>query len=139
MDQQQFSTLIPDQIADYSQDSFLAVPRDSDTAVVYWSLSGRKLPYHESGRLCLQVIGQTSDVVETIILNREAGHFIVPLVASERHYEFQLGWSEPGGFTKLFAKEIELPDLPGQSLGANSTSIDYRGSVFWAQHAPSAN
>ena len=133
------TTLVPDQISENSSDSFIAVPRDSDTAVVYWSLSNRQFPFHEGGRLCLRVIGQNSDVEETIILYRESGHFIIPLINRERNYEIQLGWDDITGFSKIFSEKIALPDLPVETLGANTNSLDYRGSVFWGQTATSAN
>lgn len=139
MDHHSKPALIPDQLKESVPDSFIAVPRDSDTAVVYWSLSNRHLPFHEGGRLCLNIIGQTSDLKDTIILHRESGHFIIPLLAEEREYEIQLGWSDVNGFSTIFSESIELPELPDAPLGANSTSLDYRGSVFWGHHQHSAN
>ena len=130
--------LVPDQAVPQAADSFIAVPRDTDTAVVYWSLNQRDLPFHEGGRLCLLLLGQTSDLNETIILHRESGHFIIPLLDEERKYEIQLGWSDVNGFTKLFSEFIELPETPSEKLGAHSSCIDYRGSVFWGKTA-SAN
>ncbi|MDF1816662.1 MAG: hypothetical protein P1V20_30950 [Verrucomicrobiales bacterium] len=139
MDHQSKPALIPDQLKETVPDSFIAVPRDTDTAVVYWSLSNRHLPFHEGGRLCLQIIGQTSDLTDTIILHRESGHFIIPLLAEEREYEIQLGWSDVNGFTMIFTESIILPDLPENPLGAHSSAMDYRGSVFWGHHQNSAN
>ena len=139
MDQNSKPSLIPDQLPETAPDSFIAVPRDTDTAVVYWSLSNKHLPFHEGGRLCLQILGQTTDLTETIILHRESGHFIIPLLADEREYEIQLGWSDVNGFSKIFSETIELPELPAEVLGAHTNALDYRGSVFWGQHAGSAN
>jgi Domain of unknown function (DUF4912) len=139
MDQFSKPSLIPDQLKSTVPDSFIAVPRDTDTAVVYWSLSNRHLPFHEGGRLCLQLIGQTSDLTETIILHRESGHFIIPLLAEEREYEIQLGWSDVNGFSMIFSESIVLPELPMALLGASSSSLDYRGSVFWGHYVNSAN
>lgn len=139
MDHQSKPALIPDQLKETVPDSFIAVPRDTDTAVVYWSLSNQHLPFHEGGRLCLNIIGQTSDLKDTIILHRESGHFIIPLLAEEREYEIQLGWSDVNGFSKIFSEFIELPQLPVNALGSHSTAMDYRGSVFWGHHANSAN
>ena len=139
MDNSQNQNLIPDQLPKNLPDSFIAVPRDTDTAVVYWSLSNQNLPFHEGGRLCLLLRGQTSDLEETIILHRESGHFIIPLLADEREYEIQLGWSDVNGFSKIFSETIELPELPAEVLGAHTNAMDYRGSVFWGQHTGSAN
>ena len=90
MDHQPKPALIPDQLNENVPDSFIAVPRDTDTAVVYWSLSNRHLPFHEGGRLCLQILGQTSDLSDTIILHRESGHFIIPLLVLRTNKTFNI-------------------------------------------------
>lgn len=139
MNPNQKPVLIPDQLNAKNEDSFIVVPRDCDTAVVYWNLSNRNLPFHETGRLCLQITGLTSDVDEAIILHRETGHFIVPLLANERRYKIELGWSDVNGFSAFFMETIELSDLPGDAPGAHSSAMDFRGSLFWGQHVGSAN
>ncbi len=133
------TALVPDKMSEYNPDSFIAVPRDADTAVVYWSLSNRHLPFHEEGRLCLRVLGETSDIEETIILYREAGHFIIPLISEERRYVLQLGWSDVNGFSEIFTERIVLPDpIAPETMGTHASAIDYRGSVFWG-NSTSAN
>lgn len=127
--------LIPDQLTETKPDSFIAVPRDADTAVVYWNVANANLPFDGGGRLCLQINGQTSDVNETIILHREAGHFIVPLLADERKYQLELGWSDMNGFSRIFVETIELPALDSDAPGAHSSAVDYRGTVFWTGSA----
>lgn len=139
MNPAQNSSLIPDQLDTIVEDSFIAVPRNRDTAVVYWSVSSnRNLPYHEGGRLALQVVGLESGSKQMIFLHRETGHFIVPFMAEEREYRIEFGWSDANGFSTFFDESIQLEALATENDQANPT-VDYRGSVFWGQHVGSAN
>lgn len=115
----------------YCDDSFAVIPRNCDTAVVYWNLTSERHPIHSKLRLCLQVNGRESDAEETIYLHRESGHFIVPLLAGDREYRIALGWSDSGGFRTLFEQVVRLPDHAGASVGAMSSSLSYRGAQFW--------
>jgi hypothetical protein len=82
-------------------------------------------------RLCLQINGKESDAEEMIILHRESGHFIVPLLADDREYSISLGWTDATGFRSIFEQEVRLPDYPQESVGAMSSSLSYRGAHFW--------
>jgi len=112
-------------------DSFTVIPRNCDTAVVYWNLTSERQPFHSRCRLCLQVNGVESDAEEMIILHRESGHFIVPLLAEDREYTIALGWSDVNGFRPIFERTVKLPDYPSSSLGAMSSSLSFRGAHFW--------
>lgn len=112
-------------------DSFAVIPRNCDTAVVYWNLTSERQPFHSKVRLCLQVNGKESDAEEMIILHRESGHFIVPLLADDREYSIALGWSDANGFRSIFEQTVRLPNYPGSSVGAMSSSLSYRGAHFW--------
>lgn len=115
----------------FFDDSFAVIPRNCDTAVVYWNLTSERQPFHSRTRLCLQVNGMETDAEETIILHRESGHFIVPLLAEDREYRVALGWSEGSGFRPIFEQTVKLPDAPESSVGAMSSSLSYRGAHFW--------
>lgn len=115
----------------YCDDSFAVIPRNCDTAVVYWNLTSERQPIHSRVRLCLQINGHESDAEETIFLHRESGHFIVPLLAGDREYRIALGWSDATGFRPLFEQNVRLPDFPEASIGAMSSSLSYRGAQFW--------
>jgi len=112
-------------------DSFAVIPRNCDTAVVYWNLTSERQPIHSKVRLCLQVNGKESDAEEMIILHRESGHFIVPLLADDREYNIALGWSDANGFRSIFEQSVRLPDYPQSTVGAMSSSLSYRGAHFW--------
>lgn len=112
-------------------DSFTVIPRNCDTAVVYWNLTSERQPIHSSSRLCLQINGRETDAEEMIILHRESGHFIVPLLAEDREYQISLGWSDAAGFRSIFERTVRLPNFPGDSQGAMSSSLSFRGSHFW--------
>lgn len=120
-------------------DSFAVIPRNCDTAVVYWNLTSERHPMHSQLRLCLQVNGRESDAEETIYLHREAGHFIVPLLAEDREYTIALGWSDSHGFRPLFEQAVRLPAYPGASAGAMSSSLSYRGAHFWPKEGTTVN
>lgn len=115
----------------YCDDSFAVIPRNCDTAVVYWNLTSQRLPVHPTVRLCLQINGKESDAEEMIILHRESGHFIVPLLADDREYRIALGWTDATGFRSLFEQQVRLPDYPQETVGAMSSSLSYRGAHFW--------
>ncbi len=121
-------------------DSFAVSPRNCDTAVVYWNLASRRQSFHPAVRLCLQINGKESDAEEMIILHRESGHFIVPLLAEDREYRIALGWTDATGFRSLFEQQVRLPDCPGETVGAMSSSLSYRGAHFWPKgHGASVN
>lgn len=122
-----------------SDDSFAVIPRNCDTAVVYWNLTSERQPMHSRVRLCLQIQGLESDAEETIYLHRESGHFIVPLLAEDREYTVALGWSDPHGFRPLYSQKVRLPDFPGATAGAMSSSLSYRGAHFWPKVGASVN
>ncbi len=115
----------------FYDDSFAVIPRNCDTAVVYWNLTSERQPMHHSNRLCLQVNGKESDAEEMIILHRESGHFIVPLLAEDREYRIVLGWSDANGFRPIFEQSVRLPEYPKSSVGAMSSSLSFRGAHFW--------
>jgi hypothetical protein len=115
----------------FCDDSFAVIPRNCDTAVVYWNLTSERQPFHSKVRLCLQVNGKESDAEEMIILHRESGHFIVPLLADDREYTIALGWSDANGFRSIFEQSVRLPNYPESSVGAMSSSLSYRGAHFW--------
>ena len=115
----------------FFDDSFTAIPRNCDTAVVYWNLTSERQPMHSKCRLCLQIHGLESDAEELIILHRESGHFIIPLLAEDREYSISLGWSDANGFRSIFEQKVRLPDYPGETAGAMSSSLSFRGSHFW--------
>jgi len=115
----------------FCDDSFAVIPRNCDTAVVYWNLTSERQPFHSKVRLCLQVNGKESDAEEMIILHRESGHFIVPLLADDREYTIALGWSDANGFRSIFEQTVRLPNYPVSSVGAMSSSLSYRGAHFW--------
>lgn len=115
----------------FCDDSFAVIPRNCDTAVVYWNLTSERQPFHSKVRLCLQVNGKESDAEEMIILHRESGHFIVPLLADDREYSIALGWSDANGFRSIFEQTVRLPNYPESSVGAMSSSLSYRGAHFW--------
>ena len=117
--------------APYLDDSFAVIPRNCDTAVVYWNLTSVRLPTHSKVRLCLQINGKESDAEEMVILHRESGHFIVPLLADDREYSVALGWSDASGFRALFEQNVRLPEYPQETIGAMSSSLSYRGAHFW--------
>jgi hypothetical protein len=123
----------------YCDDSFAVIPRNCDTAVVYWNLTSERHPVHSSVRLCLQVNGEQSDAEETIFLHREAGHFIVPLLAEDREYRISLGWNDTHGFRAIFEQTIRLPEHPSGAPGAMSSSLSYRGAHFWPKGGASVN
>lgn len=115
----------------FFDDSFTVIPRNCDTAVVYWNLTSERQPFSSKVRLCLQINGKESDAEETIILHRESGHFIVPLLAEDREYRIALGWSDSNGFRPIFEQSVKLPEFPGATVGAMSSSMSFRGSHFW--------
>lgn len=123
----------------YCDDSFAVIPRNCDTAVVYWNLTSERQPMHSKVRLCLQVNGRDTEAEETIFLHRESGHFIVPLLAEDREYRIALGWSEGGGFRSIFEQTVKLPEFPGASAGAMSSSLSFRGAHFWPKGEASVN
>jgi hypothetical protein len=86
---------------------------------------------HCKSRLCLQINGLETDAEEMIILHRESGHFIVPLMADDREYTIALGWSDATGFRSIFEQTVKLPNFPKSSLGAMSSSLSFRGAHFW--------
>ncbi len=132
--------LIPDQLSDSGPDSFMIVPRDSDTAVAYWSVTQKHLALQGDGRLCLHLVGCNSPITETIILYREAGHFIVPLMGVEREYLVHLGWVNDSGFTSFFSERIELPPVTTkQSPKVGLRSNQDRVLNFMSYHSGSAN
>jgi hypothetical protein len=120
-----------DETVSSSDDSFAVIPRNCDTAVVYWNLTSERQPMHSTVRLCLQVNGKESNAEEMIFLHRESGHFIVPLLADDREYSISLGWTDSNGFRSLFEQSVRLPDYPQSSVGAMSSSLSYRGAHFW--------
>ncbi|MDF2375248.1 MAG: hypothetical protein P1U81_03330 [Verrucomicrobiales bacterium] len=115
----------------FFDDSFTVIPRNCDTAVVYWNLTSERQPFSSKVRLCLQINGKESDAEETIILHRESGHFIVPLLADDREYSIALGWTDTYGFRPIFEQCVKLPNYPESSVGAMSSSMSFRGSHFW--------
>tara|TARA_R110000850_G_scaffold212642_4_gene338422 strand:+ start:40 stop:456 length:417 start_codon:yes stop_codon:yes gene_type:complete len=115
----------------FFDDSFAVIPRNCDTVVVYWNLPSERQPFHSKVRLCLQINGKQSDAEEMIILHRESGHFIVPLMADDREYHVALGWSDVTGFRPIFEQNVKLPDYPKSSVGAMSSSLSFRGAHFW--------
>lgn len=115
----------------FFDDSFAVIPRNCDTAVVYWNLTSERQPFHSKSRLCLQVNGIETDAEELIILHRESGHFIVPLLAEDREYSIALGWSDVNGFRPIFEQTVKLPEYPKSSIGAMSSSLSFRGAHFW--------
>lgn len=123
----------------HSDDSFAVIPRNCDTAVVYWNLTSERHPMHSQVRLCLQVNGSETDAEETIFLHRESGHFIVPLLAEDREYRIALGWSDSYGFRALFEQTVRLPDFPGTDAGAMTSSLSFRGAHFWPKVGASVN
>lgn len=124
----------------FFDDSFAVIPRNCDTAVVYWNLTSERQPVHSKVRLCLQVNGKDSEAEETIYLHRESGHFIVPLLADAREYSISLGYSDSTGFRSIFEQTIRLPDYPKKTVGAMSSSMSFRGAHFWPKdYASSVN
>lgn len=123
-------TLSPEAQSFYD-DSFSVIPRNCDTAVVYWDLTSERQPISSKTRLCLQINGMESDAEEMIILHRESGHFIVPLLAEDRDYEIAIGWSDATGFRSIFEQKVKLPELPSNDVGAMSSSLSFRGAHFW--------
>jgi len=121
------------------RDLFSAIPRNSDSAVIYWNLSAHRRPAHEGCRLCLFIRGLDSGVDETIILHRQSGHFIVPLLARDRTYELSLGWSDVNGFRPIQSQNVILPEPVQGSLGAHSSALSYRGSHFWPSAGKEGN
>jgi len=126
-----------------ADDSFSVIPRNCDTAVVYWNLTSERQPVHSRVRLCLYVSGAESDAEELIVLHRESGHFIVPLLAEDREYTISLGWSDADGFRSIFSQRVRLPEAQagsskGGGLGAMSSSLSYRGAHFWPKAAGSS-
>lgn len=124
-------------------DSFSVIARNCDTAVVYWNLTSERQPVHSRVRLCLYVSGAESDAEELIVLHRESGHFIVPLLAEDREYTVSLGWSDASGFRSIFSQRVRLPEPPRESeesgsLGAMSSSLSYRGAHFWPKGSPAS-
>ncbi len=119
-----------------SSDPFVALPRNCDTAVVYWNIEGQtEAPMDDpSTRLCIQINGRDSNAEECIFLHREAGHFIVPLLADDRNYEIELGWSDASGFRTISSQAVQLPEQPSETLGAMSSSLSYRGAHFWPKN-----
>jgi hypothetical protein len=115
----------------FFDDSFAVIPRNCDTAVVYWNLTSERQPIYNKVRLCLQVNGKDGDAEETIFLHRESGHFIVPLLAEDREYSIALGYNDSTGFRSIFEQSVRLPDYPGESVGAMSSSMSFRGAHFW--------
>lgn len=115
----------------FFDDSFAVIPRNCDTAVVYWNLTSERQPFHFKSRLCLQINGLETDAEEMIILHRESGHFIVPLMADDREYSIALGWSDANGFRPIFEQTVKLPEFPKASVGAMSSSLSFRGAHFW--------
>ncbi len=115
----------------FFDDSFAVIPRNCDTAVVYWNLTSERQPFHSKVRLCLHIEGKDSGAEEDIILHRESGHFIVPLLAEDREYKVALGWSDVNGFRSIFEQSVRLPDYPKSSVGAMSSSLSFRGAHFW--------
>src|SRR6056297_166638 len=95
----------------FFDDSFTVIPRNCDTAVVYWNLTSERQPFSSKVRLCLQINGKESDAEETIILHRESGHFIIPLLADDREYEIALGWTDSHGFRPIFERTVKLPEF----------------------------
>ena len=131
MNPTEHSSLIPDQLDSSNlEDSFIAVPRNQDTAVVYWSLTKKNLPYYEGGKLCLQVVAEESGNKETIFLHRENGHFIVPLLSDERKYQIEIGWADANGFSKFFGEAIELD---------HRSNYESQKNGLFSQHVGSAN
>ncbi len=124
-------------------DPFVALPRNCDTAVVYWNLEGQTEEAMDdpTSRLCLQINGRDSNAEECIFLHRDSGHFIVPLLADDRNYEINLGWSDGSGFHEISSQAVQLPEQPArETLGAMSSSLSYRGAHFWPKsHDTSAN
>jgi hypothetical protein len=59
----------------YCDDSFTVIPRNCDTAVVYWNLTSERQPIHSKVRLCLQEKEQEADdaIVVAIDLSKEHG------------------------------------------------------------------
>jgi len=134
-------TVAHDQSAEpelFFDDSFAVIPRNCDTAVVYWNLTSERQPIHAKVRLGLQINGKESDAEEMIMLHRESGHFIIPLLADDREYRIALGWSDVGGFRTLFEQHVRLPDYPKASLGAMSSSLSFRGAHFWPKGCASS-
>ncbi len=125
------SAISPVENASSYDDSFSVIPRNCDTAVVYWDLTSERQPIHSKTRLCLQINGIDSDAEEMIILHRESGHFIVPLLAEDRNYRIALGWSDSSGFRAIFEQSIKLPNYPVSDEGALSSSLSFRGHHFW--------
>ena len=121
------------------EDSFTVIPRNCDTAVVYWNLASGRFPTNPRVRLCLQVNGRETEAEETIFLHRESGHFIIPLLAGDREYDISLGWSDEQGFRALFEQRVRLPRFVGSSAGAMSSSLSYRGAHFWPKGGSSIN
>ncbi|MAS94085.1 MAG: hypothetical protein CMO55_12890 [Verrucomicrobiales bacterium] len=120
------------------EESFTVIPRNCDTAVVYWNLTSERQPLHSKCRLCLQINGRETDAEEQIILHRESGHFIVPLLAEDREYRIALGWSDANGFRAISEQTVHLPNYPSDSQGAMSSSLSFRGSHFWPKSCGSS-
>lgn len=125
------TNISPVENASSYDDSFSVIPRNCDTAVVYWDLTSERQPIHSKTRLCLQINGIESDAEEMIILHRESGHFIVPLLAEDREYSIALGWSDATGFRAIFEQSVKLPNYPANDVGALSSSLNFRGHHFW--------
>lgn len=122
-----------------SDDSFAVLPRNCDTAVVYWNVAHSRVPMLDGGRLCLHVCGQETGAEETIYLHRISGHFIVPILAEDREYQVTLGWSIPQGFCQLYQQRLRLPELHHAAVGAMSSALNYRGAQFWPRSEASVN
>ncbi len=120
-------------------DTFAVLPRNSDTAVVYWNVANYRSAATGEGRLCLQVSAGESGANVSIYLNRAAGHLIVPLLAEDRDYSMALGWATPLGFCSLCEQQIHLPEHSHASVGAMSSALSFRGAHFWSQKAGSLN
>lgn len=124
----------------FFDDSFAVIPRNCDTAVVYWNLTSERQPVHSKVRLCLQVNGKDGKAEETIYLHRESGHFIVPLLADDREYTVALGYTDSSGFRSIFEQSIRLPEYTKKTVGAMSNSMSFRGAHFWPKgYSPSVN
>jgi hypothetical protein len=103
----------------FFDDSFAVIPRNCDTAVVYWNLTSERQPVHSKVRLCLQVNGKDGKAEETIYLHRESGHFIVPLLADDREYTVALGYTDSSGFHSIFEQSIRLPEYTKKNCGCH--------------------
>lgn len=102
----------PERVPLKLDNQFVIVPRDYDSAVIYWNVENLEIPYDTDAKLLLRITNTDKEDVTDIILHRERGHYIIPLTAQERNYKVTFGWEDFNGFNDLHTEEIELPNIP---------------------------